>query len=452
MMLSEHSTLDAYTDVLTVCGKRDVASGKINLQGFKHLGVGILASTIACGCRVKVSNLPDILDIEILCQIIQQFNGTVIRDGEHAIIDTTSLSVEQVEPDILAQVHGTLYLVPALLGRFRSVELGPFGGCKIGSHNVKSERPIAHVCEVLERFGATMISVAGCIKGYCENFTACEIDIMDFSDYDDVLSGPHVSGATKTAIIAALNVKKGKTVIKNYYFKPDVLELLKFIMHLGFKVQIDENTISIEQGAGKVKNSAFRLLPDLSEIMTYITYAVYHEVPLKIVDPQIRDSLNGLNAELALLKEIGVDLQCNDEKGTLTVLPVKTIKSFSIRVTSVGIYSDHQPFFCLLALRANAASRIYEQVWKDRFAYVPELEKLGFKLKRQGNCLEVYPSKCKRKNGIELVGADLRSFVALAIAAIEIEEPVKIKGAHHLRRGYERFHQNIQLLGGNIYL
>ena len=151
-------------------------------------------------------------------------------------------------------IHGSMYLCPAL-----SVALGEFtyygsGGCQIGDNEANNSRPIQHIMEVLSKFGVHISFAEKCISGkMCPVENIDEIDIMSFSTDAHTLSGPLVGGATKTALILAVN--KERFVIKNAYLKTDVMDMLRFLDSSGKNVEIIGPDIII-QGAAPTPPSA----------------------------------------------------------------------------------------------------------------------------------------------------------------------------------------------------
>lgn len=402
--------------------------------GFKHALVAILAATVATGRAASLRAIPAIDDARTLAAIVRALGGTVAEAGDAWDVDARGVHLSEVPDDLAAQSHSSLYLMPAVLARTGRVVLGPSGGCQIGAACAAGRRPVAHMISVLERFGAHIECSGERVVGWCDGLRPCDIDIMSYSDRPDILTGPWVSGATKTAILAA-SVADGPSVIRHPYAKPDVTELLLFLEAGGYRVERRADSLVIgppDDGgtAGPVRHT---LVPDLGVVITYIAWAVCRKrtAVLGGLDARLR---HGLEPEFSLLGEMGVRLTWRSDE--LLVEPADRLRSVHIEVTSVGIYSDHQPFFALMLLGADRAASMREQVWTERFGYCAELRKLRARVAVHGDRLDIEPSELAG-SGQTLIAGDLRAAATLLLAAGMVDGPNIVTGVHHLHRGYE---------------
>lgn len=421
-------------------------SNVVCISGYKHACVAIFAATInAPQTSIRIDNVPMIQDSLVLKDLITVLGGKCFLENNVATISTKNLNNWILPENISKKVHGSLYLLPTILGRMGKIEIGETGGCQIGNNGGK--RPLQHMLSVLERFGATFNFCQDKIIGKADKFHPCSIDIMEFSDKSDLLTGPMISGATKTAILAAMATTQGTTKIFNPYCKPDVTELLNFLQVLGYGVNFQNNCIEICRPDVLTETVNYSLMTDISQIMTYITVAIYNEIPLKIGKVTVEKAKLGLASEIELLQKMGIELQFG--KDYIYVPKVSFIKPIDIEVTSIGIYSDHQPFFALLLSMAKNKSFIKELVWKNRFSYALELNKLGMNYVINDNILEVNPAVPHEANKI-LLAQDLRAAAALIIAALKAPYQTTIEGIEHLGRGYDNFIGDLVSLNARI--
>jgi UDP-N-acetylglucosamine 1-carboxyvinyltransferase len=192
-----------------------------------------------------------------------------------------------------------------------------------------------------------------------------------------------------------------------------------------------------------------RLPPDLLELFTYLTLGLTLGVDVH-VDESDWDAVHaGLGAELGCLEEIGVP-GARRTVGAPMRLPPDP-RPLDIEVASEGcIYSDSQPFFALLLLRARGTSHITDLVWANRFGYAAELRKLGADLEVLGRGrLAIRPSRLGPTDQ-PLVAGDLRSAAMLSLAALQVGRPVRVEGIQHLLRGYTDFAQALASLGARF--
>ncbi|WP_339466617.1 hypothetical protein [Pseudomonas sp. EA_65y_Pfl2_P74] len=421
-------------------------SGVVRVGGFKHAFVSVMSACIATRGTVLLSNVPDILETEIMCSLVHQLGGTVCSRGNALQIECETISRTEVSPVLSREIHGSIYLIPALMAACKEVRFRESGGCRIGS-GTSGARPVEHMIRILQAFGAQFEERRGWLCGYAKRWEHASFNIMHFSNSRDLLTGPLVSGATKTAILGSLGVcEAGHSTVLHPYTKPDVTQMLAFIRAQGASV-IDEANgfhLSSRRRTGDCSNTTFTLISDLSEIITFVTLAVVMHVPLRIEGVTAEHARHGLATEIELLERMGIALAWTED--SLLVSPPKKLRSVDIEVTSVGIYSDHQPFFALMLLCGDRPAFIRERVWTNRFTYAKELRKLGAQIEIGDGEILVCPSRLLPFDGT-LEATDLRAAAALVIAACMTKTPVKIAGLNHLQRGYASLLSTLSTLG-----
>lgn len=422
------------------------------ISGYKHALVQVLCCTILFPeTEFIFDNVPNILDTQILLEILIQLGATCNYLPPRLIISTKNMSSGIVPEQLSKKIHGALYLLPALLGRFGYVEIGLCGGCAIGEDSVIGNRPISHMIDVLTKAGAVIQVSDNKIVGYHKPKSGISINIQDFSDYDVLLSGPKVSGATKTAILTAITAPTGSvSLIENPYLKLDVTETLRLLTMLNHEISVSAQRITIKSNLIRRPTKVhFSLVSDISTLMTYISLAVASKKSMTVKDETISEMLNGLQAEINILEKMGIRL-LQQEHSRLTVLPPKKLMPVDIEVLSTTIFSDHQPLFVLMLANATGISTVYEKVWVRRFSYVQELKKLGYQCSQIQNQLIVAP-KLKAPNKGHLYAHDLRAAATLIIAACLNEGVFYLSGKEHLERGYENFIGVLKAMGAKIF-
>lgn len=423
--------------------------GTLETSGYKHAANVLICAALAIDKNVVIRNIPAISDTRILCEVIEYLGGNYRLERGDLVLDCSTVQSHIIPLEMSVKSHACLYLLPVLLGKLGRIEIGQTGGCMIGDETLSGSRPVHHMLEVLRRFGADFQQTSSMIIGRSNTFQSCEIDIAEFSTRVDVVTGPLISGATKTAILAALFTQSGTTIIHNPYRKPDVTELLRFASENGFCVEDSEERIQITRERPPSIPPIHDLVDDISTIMTYITTAIYNDISVTIQLKHSEGVVAGLKAELELFKRMGVRLEWNHN--SLHIPHNQSLEAIDIEVTSRSIYSDHQPFFALLLTRSKSKSTIKEFVWKNRFSYVHELNKLSDETAfvTNGNQLTIYPSSLNKTNQV-LHAKDLRSAAVLLIASTAIVGSTTIKGIDHLERGYENLISDLKKLNATI--
>jgi UDP-N-acetylglucosamine 1-carboxyvinyltransferase len=416
--------------------------------GFKHAIVSLIsASVLHPRTTFIIDNVPLIDDVKVLCQVLQRLGASISLNGHQLVINTKNMQHYTIDRSLCADVHGVIYLLPSLLARFDHASLYECGGCQIGQPSNAGKRPVAHMLSVLSKFGFDCQHLNDQISGTrVVTYKVCDLDIMNYSEETTILTGPQISGATKTAILAAMGPNAIPTRIKNR--KPDVTELIRLMRLLNYDIKFDEKELFIHRTnkVDEVSEIHFSLINDVSEVMTYICVAVFNNIEAEIQNLNIELLKQGLMEEFNILKQMGVNLEFDNS--SIKIPKIKKLKPVNINVTSVGIYSDHQPFFAILMSLANGESNIIEHVWKSRFAYAAELNKLGFNISIQEDRIKIHPMAALK--GQPLVAKDLRAAAVLLIAALKAEGTTLLEGAHHLSRGYENFEESLLRNGARL--
>ena len=418
----------------------------ILISGHKHSFVQIVSAAIILNQPCKITNVPDTDDVVVLKDLIEKLGGRAQFIKHTFSFDPTNMQYRRPDARLCAKIHGSLYFIFALAIRFNRFAQLKTGGCQIGK---EKKRPDSHLITILNSFGTlSPVNDKEFIFMPSKNKRITQ-NIVDFSDSLWRLSGEKVSSATKLCILAALNNKK-ETVIKNYYFRTDVMDLLNFIRQCG---------ISVKQSGKKLKiiptqpcnhqRVTYRLSDCQSEVITFITLAIMCNISLTLKVQNIDILCQILKPELNLFKNMNVNITFSGDK--IIIPRNQTIKSADVKITQKGIQSDHQPFLALLLTNADGQSSITENVWKTRFGYVSELNKLGTNIQMKNNKITIYPTSVAFCNNPRKVSAtDTRAAAVLTIAALATKSNITIRNAEHLNRGYDGFLQKLIRLGANI--
>lgn len=419
----------------------------IRVLGHKHSFVQLVAAAIIFNTKCTIHNVPKTDDTDILCKLIVKLGGKASLKNNTVYLDTRSMKYRRIDEKLCNKIHGALYFIFALAIRFHRFSIVPTGGCNISAKGV---RPYNHLIDILNSFGTTKkLNKIEYSWKPCKKATVSQ-NIKRFSDSMFRLTGEKVSSATKLCILAAIGTKNTKAIIKNYYFRTDVYDLLNFAKLCGIDVKRTDNRLVINTENKNVPDNMVYTLSDCqSEVMTFITLAIVNNIKLTILVKNLDVLQNILHPELKILHKIGVNLILGNNK--IIVPKQKQISGTNITITHKGIQSDHQPFMALLLSFVNGESVIKETVWRSRFAYVPELNKLGYFIKKYSNKIVIRSYKHNSlQTDIILNATDTRAAAVLCIAAIKSGVSVTIKNTEHLMRGYDGFIENLIKLGAKV--
>lgn len=425
--------------------------GDVRVPGFKHALVTVVGAAALARAPVTIDNCPDIEETRVLAALLGRLGGRVERRERTLILDLDGLADRPLDPGLVGRIHGALYLIPGLLARFGRVHMPAAGGCPIGDEPAGG-RPVRQYAGVLERFGAAAVAGAdGSLTLRADRLTACDLDLRDFTEDRALCSGPLYSGATKTAILAAA-CARGTSRLRCPYPKPDVTELVRVLQALGYgAAYASDGDLVVEgrQDGGLGRPVRHTLVSDLITVVTWATAAALTGGTIRLTGLTLDRLTAGLAPEIAVARRMG--LRCaRDGTDALLLLPDPPRSSVDVTVVSHGIFSDSGPFLTLLATLAPGTSRIRETVWQRRFAFAPQLRRLGAEIQVTGAQARVTGRHPPRIPGQDLVADDLRAAAALLLAALAVPGPVRLRGVEHLDRGYEDLTAELRRLGARI--
>ena len=320
---------------------------------------------------------------------------------------------------------GIIVLGP-LLSKFGKARVSLPGGCAIGT------RPVDIHLFGLKKLGAKIKIKDGYIYAEATNGL-----------FGNKIKLPSISvGATENLIIAA-TYAYGTTLIKNCACEPEIKNLTDFLNKMGAKISwLGKRKIKII-GCKKFKQVSHNIMFDRIEAGTFIIAGALIGKKLKISGIQ----KNFLNTELKILKKMGVKLKIN--KNEIVILNSKNIRPVKIKTEPYpGFPTDLQAQIMVLMTRANGTSKIKENIFENRFMHVPELNRMGAKIKVSGNLSKI--DGINSLYGAEVMATDLRASVSLVLAGLIAKNRTIINRVYHLDRGYENLENKLRKCGANI--
>ncbi|GAA4069520.1 UDP-N-acetylglucosamine 1-carboxyvinyltransferase [Amphibacillus indicireducens] len=400
--------------------------GTVKIGGAKNSAVALLPATILADSEVSIEGLPDISDILILSELIEEIGGTVTRDGSTVHIDPTKMTSMPLPNGKVKKLRASYYFMGAMLGRFKRAVIGLPGGCHIGP------RPIDQHIKGFEALGAKVTNEQGAIYLRADELIGARI-------YLDVVS----VGATINIMLAAVRAK-GKTVIENAAREPEIIDVATLLTSMGAKIKGAGTDVIRIEGVDTLSGCTHTIIPDRIEAGTYtiLAAALGEDVLIDNVIPQ------HLEPVIAKLREMGVDIEEGEEhlrvrkSDNLTAVDIKTL-------VYPGFATDLQQPFTALLTKAEGTSIVTDTIYSARFKHADELRRMNAKIKVEGSSAIVYgPTKLQ---GAKVRASDLRAGASLIIAGLMAEGITEITGVEHIERGYENLTDKLANLGAKIW-
>ena len=401
--------------------------GAVQIGGAKNAAVAIIPATIMSGEVCRIENVPDISDVRLLLEMMQDMGCRVTRVGEHSYdIDSSGVMFTEVDSDKAREMRASYYFLGAQISRFGKGAVIQPGGCNLGA------RPIDQHLKAFEALG-------------------CGVRVVDDMVYVDAggrTKGAHIFfdicsvGATINAMLAAV-MAEGTTVLENVAKEPHVVDVANFLNRMGANIKGAGTDMIKIRGVRKLHGAEYSIIPDQIEAGTFIAAAIATggDVTVSNVTPKHLESIiSRMRAVGGKIDIVGESLRVR-RRGPLNPCDVRTMPH-------PGFPTDMVPQFSVLLSIAAGCSSVTEGIWSNRFRFAPQLEKMGADIKVDGS-LAVFNGVGQLK-GAAVTATDLRAGAAMVIAGLCACGITEVTGLDYIDRGYENFVGKLRLLGADI--
>jgi len=402
--------------------------GEVTISGAKNAAVAILPAALLIDGKCTIENVPNISDVKIYCSILEELGAKINWISENAItIDSSNICCTHAPLDMTRKFRASYYLIGALLGRCKNVEVGLPGGCNLGA------RPIDQHIKGFEALGATVEVEQG-------NITATAEKLSGTSIYLDIVS----VGATINVMLASV-LAEGTTIIDNAAKEPHIVDVANFLNTMGADIRGAGTDVIKINGVKKLSgDTTYSIVPDQIEAGTFMLAAVASKGDI-IIKNCITKHLEPLTAKILEIGGHAEDINGDTLRVWCTSRPKKaTIKTLPYP----GFPTDLQPQMGVVLSIAEGTSIINESIWESRFQYTGELNKMGANITAQGKTA-IFEG-VKELSGAPVYSTDLRAGAALIIAGIIANGKTEIYNLDHIDRGYENIEQKFRNLGAKI--
>ena len=418
--------------------------GLITPQGAKNEALQILSAVVLTKQPVTLSNIPDILDVNLLIELLKEMGVQVNRINQ----DTYQFQANDIDVDYLAsekfrqksgRLRGSVMLAGPLLARFKKAFIPKPGGDKIGrrrldTHIIGFQKLGAHYAydETIGCFTLTTKALQGCYM---------------------LLDEPSVTGTANIVMAAVL--AEGTTTIYNAACEPYLQQLCSMLNRMGAKISGIGSNLLVIEGVETLGGTEHRLLPDMIEIGSFIGLAAMTKSEITIKNAGVQHL--GIIPEKFQQLGIQFDIQGDD-------IYIPSQESYTIQTFMDGgilTISDHPwPGFTpdllsivlVVATQAIGSVLIHQKMFESRLFFTDKLIDMGAQI------ILCDPHRATviglgRKNtlrGITMSSPDIRAGQALLIAALSAEGKSTIQNIEQIDRGYQFIDQRLQSLGAEI--
>lgn len=419
-------------------------NGEIVPQGAKNEALQIISAVLLTPEKVTVTNIPDIVDVNLLIELLGEMNVKIERPQR----DTCIFQADDVNIDYLhsetfkkksGKLRGSVMLAGPMLARFRKAFIPKPGGDKIGRRRLDT-----HIIG-FEKLGADF--------NYHSEDGFFHLTTGQLKGVDMLLDEPSVTGTAN--LVMAASMAKGTTTIYNAACEPYIQQLCSMLNKMGAKISgVGSNLLSIE-GVGYLGGTAHRILPDMIEVGSFIGLAAMTQGDLLIKNAGIEHL--GIIPEK--FRQLGIQIEI---KGNDIHIPEQDLyevqRYFDGGVLTIydhpwpGFTPDLLSIVLVTAIQAKGSVLIHQKMFESRLFFVDKLIDMGAQiiLCDPHRAVVIGLEREQKLRGITMSSPDIRAGQALLIAALSAEGKSIIQNIEQIDRGYQYIDERLRNLGADI--
>ena len=401
--------------------------GSVRISGAKNAALPILAGTLLATEPTTIRNVPHLRDVTTTLALLQTLGVRVTVTGDLTVeVDASAPTSYRAPYELVKTMRASILVLGPLLARFGKADVSLPGGCAIGA------RPVNLHVTGLQAMGAKVDIEGGFIKARADRLKGAHI----------VFDTVTVTG-TENLLMAAV-LAEGETVLENAAREPEVLDLARFLIAMGAKIEgAGSSTIRVT-GVESLGGTTHSVLPDRIETGTYLVGAAMTggRVRAEATAPET------LEAVLIKLSEAGADIHTD---GTSIELDMRGRRPRAVDLRTApypAFPTDMQAQFCALNAVADGTGTITETIFENRFQHVLELQRMGADIRLEGHTAFIRGTQ--RLSAAPVMATDLRASASLVLAGLAAKGETVVDRIYHVDRGYERIEEKLRQLGATI--
>lgn len=419
-------------------------NGDIYPQGAKNEVLQIVCATLLTSEEVVVHNIPDILDVNNLIQLLRDMGVTVEKRGVNTYsFQAAKIDFEYLESDEFlkkcSSLRGSVMLVGPLVARFGRALISKPGGDKIGRRRLDT-----HFVGI-QNLGASFI--------YDEEREIYRIEADELCGRYMLLDEASVTGTANIVMAAVL--AKGQTTIYNAACEPYLQQLCKMLNRMGARISGIASNLLVIEGVEALHGTEHTVLPDMIEVGSFIGMAVMtkSEITIKNVSYEnlgiIPDSFRRLGIRLEQRgDDIFVPMQENYQIESFIDGSIMTIAD----APWPGLTPDLLSIMLVVATQAKGSVLIHQKMFESRLFFVDKLIDMGAQiiLCDPHRAVVIGHNHGFKLRGGNMISPDIRAGIALLIAAMSADGISRIHNIEQIDRGYQNIEGRLNAIGARI--
>ena len=403
-------------------------SGEVTVPGAKNSVLKLMAATLLAPGRYRLTNVPDIADVDTMSELLAAMGVSSRRVGAHDLVIEHDGRITPVAPfELVDRIRASINLLGPLLARFGRADIAMPGGDDFGS------RPIDLHVMGLEKMGARFDLDRDGVRATAASLIGAHVE----------LPFPSV-GATENILMAAV-LASGVTVIDNAAREPEIGDLCSMLVDMGAKISgIGTDRLEITGvDADSLHAVDHEVVSDRVQAATYIA-----AVAVARGDVVVRGA-RAEHMEMLLNRFADMGVAVTPVEGGLRVVSTARLTSIDFSTLPYpGIATDYKPLLVGMLAVADGVGVATENLYPGRFRYVEELVKLGANVRIEGHHAIVRGVDFLR--GAAVSAPDIRAGAALVVAGLVAEGETVIDNIQHIDRGYDDLVGRLAALGANV--
>jgi UDP-N-acetylglucosamine 1-carboxyvinyltransferase len=428
-LITTPPTPEVEESVIHIWGQNPL-SGEVKISGAKNSALVVMAGALLCSGECRLRNIPSLVDVDKMIQIIETLGVKIRREGQILDFDGRNMNAYAAPYDLVSKMRAAFFAIGPILARMGAAKIPLPGGCSIGA------RPVELHVRGLQAMGAYVEIEHGIVNAYIPGSNRRLKGAKIYLDYPSV-------GATETLMMAA-TLADGETIIEGAAREPEVTDLADFCIAMGAKIEGAGTDRIIINGVEKLHDADYSIIPDRIEAGTFLVAGAITKSEISIfpiVPPH-------LAAAVAKLEQMGVKIVL-DAPDRMRVIPSDNLRATDIETLPYPAFpTDMQAQFMALLAVSEGHSVITETVFENRLQHVAELNRMGANIKVKGNNAII--EGVNTLSGAIVTATDLRASAALVLAGLAAKGKTEMHALHHLDRGYDNIEAKMRSLGAKI--
>ena len=400
--------------------------GTVHVAGAKNSVLKLMAASLLAPGRNTISNVPAILDVEIMSDLLTRLGCTVEHIDDVVTITVPEVPLHRADYDLVRKMRASINVLGPLVARVGEAEVALPGGDAIGP------RPLDMHMKGLEALGAAATIEHGYVVARApQGLRGADIS-LDF---------PSV-GATENIMTAAV-LADGVTTIDNAAREPDIVDLGEFLISMGAKIEGLGTPLITITGVDRLNPTSHKTVPDRIIAGSWAFAAAITQGDITVL------GANPVHLELPLEKITSAGaIVTSVDNGFRVRMESRPLAIDISTLPYPGFPTDLQPMAITMNAVAEGSSIVTENVFEGRFMFVNELSRLGANIHVDGHHASI--TGVSELSGAPVQATDIRAGVGLVLAGLVADGETIVEDAFHIDRGFPGFAESLQALGADV--